>query len=396
MQGSFVRKRGTSSWTAYFYVLDVNGQRRQRSKGGFATKGEARAYLNEKLDQVHTGNYVEPTPLTLADYLLNRWLPTIKASLRPSTFDSYERMLKLHVVPMLGSIQLQSLSADHLDQLYVQLLERGRYGEDKGLAPKTVRYIHATIQKALRDAERKRLIPRNIATAADPPKLHTSGSREMKTWTAEELRIFLKSLAGKPLEAAYTLAATTGMRHGEVLGLRWGDIDFTMKRLAVRQTITCVNYKLIYGTPKTAKGRRSIALDSVTLASLQAHRQRQDEDKRRIGARYKNEDLVFANSETGGPIHPDYFSQYFDRTVAKLEVPRIRLHDLRHTHASLGLAAGIQPKVMSERLGHATVAFTQDVYMHVIPHLHEEAADQMASLIFDVEADSANDASGIT
>jgi integrase len=210
----------------------------------------------------------------------------------------------------------------------------------------------------------------------------------MKTWTAEELRTFLKALADSRLEAAYTLAATTGMRRGEVLGLRWQDIDFDRKRLAVRQTVLCVNYQIIFGTPKTAKGRRSITLDVVTLAALQAHRRRQIAEKGELGSAYLDNDLVFAKLN-GSPLNPDYFSQYFDRTVARLALPRIRLHDLRHTHATLGLAAGIYPKVMSERLGHATVAFTQDVYMHTIPRLEEEAADQMASLIFAEEEPTA-------
>ena len=380
MQGSFVRKRG-STWTAYFYVPGLGGQRRQRSKGGFRTKVEAQHYLNEAIHSIQAGEYVEKDKRTLADYLEKQWLPLMENVVRPATFDSYQRMLKLHVVSAIGSIELQELTAEHLDRLYAHLLKDGRHDGDGGLAPKTVRYIHNTLSKALKDAERKGLVVRNVASRADPPKLRQSGSKEMKIWSPDQLRVFLTAMEGHRIEAAYVLAATTGMRRGEVLGLRWGDIDFEKRRLAVRQTVLCINYKISLGTPKTARGRRSIAVDEATLAALKAHGTRQRAEKAELGRGYTDQDLIFAKVD-GSPINPDYFSQVFDRTVAKLDIPRIRLHDLRHTHATIGLAAGVPPKVMSDRLGHATVAFTQDTYMHAIPRLEEEAADQMAALIF--------------
>jgi integrase len=224
-------------------------------------------------------------------------------------------------------------------------------------------------------------VPKNVASLADPPKQRQSGSREMKTWTPEELRVFLGAMAGHRLKAAYLLAATTGMRRGEVLGVRWSDLDVARRRLAVRQTVTSVNYRIEFGTPKTARSRRSIALDSGTVTALLQHRARQAVEREAVSWRYQDNDLIFAKLD-GSPIHPDYFSQCFDRTVAKLDVPRIRLHDLRHTHATLGLAAGIPPKVMSDRLGHATVAFTLDIYTHAIPQMESDAADQMGQLIF--------------
>jgi integrase len=378
VQGSFVRKRG-GTWSAYFYVPDGNRGRRQRSKGGFPTKGTAQAYLASVVHTVQSGDYVEPSPLTVVEYLRDQWLPMVKMSLRTSTFDSYERMLKLHVYPNIGSIALQRLSPTDLDWLYADLLSQGRSDKTGGLSPKTVRYIHNTIGKALKDAERKGLITRNVARSADPPKHRTSGSHQVVTWTPEEVRTFLAAMEGHRLEAAYFLAVTTGMRRGEVLGLRWRDVELAKGRLAVRQTVTSVNYKITIGAPKTAKGRRSIALDGPTVAVLHSHREQQQLEKAALG--YSDQDFVFANTE-GAPIHPDFFSQCFDRTVASLPVPKIRLHDLRHTHATIGLAAGVPPKIMSERLGHATVAFTQDVYMHAIPGMQEQAANLTSSLIF--------------
>jgi integrase len=383
MQGSFTRKRG-KTWTAYFYVSAGEGERRQRSKGGFATKRDAQAYLQKTVHTVHIGEYVEPARMTLAQYLLDRWLPTIETSIRPSTFDSYTRQLKLHVILYLGSVQLQQLSVDHLDRLYAELIKYGREDGKGGLSPKTIHYLHTTLHKALRDAVRKQLLVRNVADAADPPKTRQAGDREMQTWNPEQVRTFLAALRGHRLEAAYLLAVTTGMRRGEVLGLRWRDIDFKQARLAVRQTLGQVNYKLTFGAPKTTRSRRTISLDPATLTALSDHRTRQRVERTTLGTAYNDQDLVFAKVD-GSATHPDYFSQCFDRTVAKLPVPRIRLHDLRHTHATLGLRAGVPAKIMSERLGHASVGFTLDVYTHVIPGHDQDAANQVAGLILNIQ-----------
>jgi integrase len=381
MQRGFVRKRGAkTNWTAYYYVVE-NGQRRQRVKGGFATKREATAFLTETLAALQRHDLVTPSKLTLGDYITNHWLPAQRHAIRPSTWDSYRRMLSIHLLPKLGNVPLQELTAQQLDGLYAQLLRTGNLRREGGLAPKTVRYLHNTLQKALKDAERKGLVQRNVALAADPPKQRAAGSAELQTWTAQEVQHFLTAMTDHRLHAAYVLAATTGMRRGEVLGLRWRDVDFAASRLAVRQTVVLVGYELTFGTPKTARGRRSVALDPTTLAALAEHRRLQREERELFGPGYQDLDLVFAKPD-GSAIHPDFFSQTFDRSVARLGMRRIRLHDLRHTHATLGLAAGVPPKVMSDRLGHATVAFTQDVYMHAIPALEESAANQVADLIF--------------
>jgi integrase len=388
MHGSFVKKRG-NTWSAYFYVSGGEGERRQRSKGGFATKGDAQDYLQKTMHTVHTGEYVEPARLTLAEYLLDRWLPTIETSIRPSTFDSYTRQLKLHVLPHLGRVQLQQISVDDLDRLYAELLKRGRTDGKGGLSPKTIHYVHTTLHKALRDAVRKQLLGRNVADAAGPPRTRQTGERELQTWNPEQIRTFLAALRGHRLEVAYLLAVTTGMRRGEVLGLCWRDIDFKQGRLTVRQTLGLVNYKLSFGSPKTVRSRRTISLDPATLAALSNHRTRQRVEKATNSAIYHDQDLVFAKAD-GSPTNPDYYSQCFDRTVAKLPVPRIRLHDLRHTHATLGLQAGVPAKIMSERLGHASVGFTLDVYTHVIPGHDQDAANQVAGLILDVQEEASD------
>lgn len=377
-QRGSVRKRGLT-WTAYWFVPDSTGARRQRTKGGFGTKREAQAYLTEVLGSIANATYTPPTKLTLGAYLTEHWLPTVRSTTRPSTWDSYRRYVDQHIVPELGGVLLQQLSAQHLDRLYAGKLVGGRLDGSKGLSVKTVRNIHALMHKALRDAERKQLVSRNVAANADPPKQTHRSFDKTQTWSAEQVKTFLIAMSSHRLYAAYLLAVTTGMRRGEILGLRWQDLDFDSRKLAVRQTVVSVAYEIQLSAPKTAKGRRSIPLDAGTLTELAAHRRAQDRERKLVGIGYEDNDLVFAR-EDGRPIHPDLFSQIFDRTVAKLDVPRIRFHDLRHTHATLGLAAGVSPKVMSGRLGHATVAFTQDVYVHAMPEREQEAADIVAAL----------------
>ncbi|MGZ6609009.1 MAG: tyrosine-type recombinase/integrase [Solirubrobacteraceae bacterium] len=379
MQRGFARKRG-ATWTAYFNVT-TGGRRQQRSKGGFPTKAKALAYLNTVVPKVEHGDYIERSKLTLGEYLLERWLPLMEHSVRPSTWHNYGRVIERHIIPTLGSVPLQALNVDHLDDLYRQLATNGRLRDGQGLSPKSIRHVHTTLHKALRDAERKRLIQRNVATSADPPRIRQSGDREMKTWTASQLNTFLRVVSDHPIYIAFLLAATTGMRRGEVLGLRWGDVDLDNGRLAVRQTLLSINYRLTFGTPKTARGRRLIALDRTTVEALREHRIGQRSTRALLAGTYHDHDLVVARPD-GEPVHPDYFSQAFERKVASLELPRIRLHDLRHTHATLGLAAGVPAKIMSVRLGHSTVAFTQDVYMHTIPELEDRAAELVASLVF--------------
>jgi integrase len=380
-QSGFVRRRG-ETWTAYWNIETQHGEK-QRTKGGFRTRKEAQGYLNDAIAAISAGVFAEPSKVTFGEFLTERWLPSREMTLRRSTIESYRINVNRHVLPTLGARQIQQVTVDHLDRLYTQLVK-------SGLSPKTVRNVHVLLHKALKDAVRKNLIARNPAEAADPPKASRDGREEMHTWTPAELRAFFEGLASHRLLAAYVLSATTGMRRGEVLGLRWVDIDVKRRSLFVNQTVLSVNYEVFIGQPKTEHSRRRVTLDPETVEVLLAHRDRQGAERRLLGADYDDIGLVFAR-EDGTPIHPDYFSQTFDRTVARLGLSRIRLHDLRHTHATLGLAAGIPVKVISRRLGHATAAFTQDVYMRVIPELEYDAADQIADLVFGTNQDDDDD-----
>jgi integrase len=245
------------------------------------------------------------------------------------------------------------------------------------MAPKTVQNIHAILHRALRDAMRWGYVARNVADAVDPPK---GLPAERQVWTPEQLRAFLTHVGEDRLYAAWLLVATTGLRRAELAGLRWADVDFDAGRVSPRRPRVVVDYAVVESDAKTPKGRRSLALDPVTLATLKAHRVRQAEEKSIVGPGYQDSGLVFTMPD-GSPIHPQRISAWFVQHTRAAGLPRIRLHDVRHSYATAALAAGVSPKVISQRLGHATIAITMDTYSHVIPGLDEQAAETVARLI---------------
>ena len=248
------------------------------------------------------------------------------------------------------------------------------------MSPKTVRNSHVVLRKALADAERLGLVQRNAAAAARPP---SSSRREFATWSSEDLREFFTAIRGERIYAALVVVATTGMRRGEVLGLRWRDLDLDAAQLSVVQTLTAVNGEAVIGPTKTSRSRRTVYLDPQTVDVLREHRRRQREERLIAGPVWDSStDLVFRD-EVGGLVHPDWFTREFRRVVAISGLVPIRLHDLRHTYATLALKAGVHPKVVSERLGHATVGITLDLYSHVTPAIARDAANVVAQSIFE-------------
>lgn len=377
-----IRKRG-NKWNVVLDVgRDENGRRKQRWLSGFDTRRAAHQALTDALSRLQAGNYVEPTRETVATFLRG-WIEAQRATVRPSTWRSYAMIVESHIIPHLGSTPLQRLTAASLNAFYADLLTSGGVArKGKPLSPRTTRYIHTVLRKALADAVRWSRLARNVADQADPPSTRVTSSREMKTWTAAELRGFLDHVQADRLHAAWTLAATTGMRRGEVLGLRWTDLDLDRARLSVRQTLIAVRYELSFSTPKTKKSTRNVALDSTTVATLKTHRVAQLEERLAFGLGSPTGDGLVFTQPNGEPVHPDRFSGWFQQHIRAAGLPRIRLHDLRHTHATLALSAGIHAKVVSERLGHSTVSITLDTYSHAIPAMQEDAADKVAALVF--------------
>jgi integrase len=302
---------------------------------------------------------------TIGEFLVDEWLPAIRSTIRATTYRGYESHVRVHLVPHLGAVRLTALDARIVNVMYGRLIDT--------LSPASVRRIHATLHRAMRDARRWGYVTANVVDRTDPPK-HRPLEREQTTWTAEELRRFLRSVMGDELEALWVVYATTGLRRGEALGLRWGDVDLDRGELAVRQTIVAVNHEVQVSTPKTKRGRRVVALDDMTVGALRRHRPELA----------RGTDLVFVDG-WGEVVHPSWVTKRFGELAAGAGLPRIRLHDLRHTHATLALQAGIHPKIVSERLGHSTVSLTLDVYSHALPHLQREAADALGRLLWDDE-----------
>jgi integrase len=402
MRGT-IQKKG-KKWYAVVYdgVNPATGEYRRRWVQAGTRRGDAEKLLADLVKRAHRGETVVSEKLTLGEYLTERWLPIQEARLRKSSFDAYRRNVELHVVPGLGKRQLDQLTPEDIDMFYAALLKSGRKkrpgekGPAKGLAPKTVHNIHVMLNKALSDAARKGTVVRNVVALADAPSLEARKRPEIKAWEIDQLVRFLDAISSHRMAAAFEFAANTGMRRGEVLGVRWRDIDFDAGRVSVRQALVSVSYKVSISDVKTGTSRRTIDIEEDLVQVLRDWRKVRTEE--RDGVEPAPDDLVFVKADGTSP-HPDVFSQLFDRTVAKIDVPDISLHDLRHTHATLLLKAGVNVKVVSERLGHANIAFTMHVYQHVLPGMQAAAADTFSLLLrnernkarADLEEDEAGD-----
>lgn len=372
--------RQTINW---YVVVDrgrgLNGKRQQKWYGGFRTRRQAEVARTKIVGDIHSGTYLEPSRLTLSEWVAEKWLPTMQTQVKPSTFESYQRNISQHVLGRLGSLLMREIGPTQLNSLYADLLRDGRMNGPGGLSPKTVRYIHTIIHKALADAVDAGFLATNVAERAKPPKPRATGPTELRFWTPEQLGVFLRFVAGHRLQAAWHLSAMTGMRRGEVLGLRWQDVDLSVARVHVRQALVSVAYELIISTPKNHRAR-VIDLDPGTVEQLRLHRKHQLAEKQEWGDDYQDSDLVFCK-ENGEMLHPQTYTQAFERLTTKTELPKIRLHDLRHTHATIALSAGVHPKIIAERLGHQSPAFTMKQYAHVIPGMQAEAAALIAALV---------------
>ena len=377
----WVERRAKESCPSCDGELVETDERRRETKGGFATRKDCQAAMNRLLVAVEQQSYSAPTKATVREYLTREWLPAVKATIRPSTYNSYVQHVECHICPHIGSLKLAKLTGSQVNTLYAKLAESGSGNGRKGLSPQTIRHVHACLHKACQDAVRWGHISRNPLDAADPPRKSGDGTKEMRTWSKEQLKAFLAAVHDDRLCPLWHLIAMTGMRRGEAIGLRWQDVDLENARLSVRRALVPTNREVVISEPKTAKGRRVVALDPVTVEVLKSQAARQLEEQQLWDDAWVDSGLVFT-AENGDALDPESVSRYFRQAVKKALLPTIRLHDLRHTHATLALQAGVHPKVVSERLGHATVSITLDTYSHAIPAMQEEAAALIAGLVF--------------
>lgn len=381
-----------------FYVvvrMYEGGVRKERWLSGHRTKTTAKAALRKALTAQDEGTWTPPSEtMTVAEYLTKRWLPSLAAEkdLKETTRAGYARHVRVYLVPHLGGTRLDKVRASDLSAMYGVLRLRG--GKTGGpLAENTVARIHATVSRAFRDAVDSDLIAvsptARLTKKSRPTQRKASDSAALKYLTAPQLCSLLAYVQEQeprffPL---LRLTAFTGMRRGEVVGLRWQDVSLDGGYLSVRQTITTADdmerghgMKIVKGTPKSGKGRR-VDLDDETVAVLNAWRLQQAQDRMAMGGKVPDHGLVFTR-EDGNLAHPDYVSGVFDRLVRAWEGgPRIRFHDLRHTHATISLSSGEPVHVVQQRLGHSSAQITLDIYGHVIPGAGAQAAARFAAAV---------------
>jgi integrase len=336
--------------------LDANGKTRYMTSKTM-TKREMNAAVRKKLQERDEGLVHDSEGLTVEKYM-DRWLKSIRGNVRPGTFKPYEAIVRLHVKPTLGTVKLDKLNTMQLEKLYRQKL-------DAGLSARRVRYIHVTVRKALKDAVRLQLLPRNVADAAIPPR---AVKTEIEPLTQDQMRSLLDAAKGDKLEALYVLAITTGMRQGELIGLQWKDVDLDGGTLRVNRSV----YERVVSSPKTNAGRRTIRLSKLAESALKQHR---------VDAATRSERLsewVFPNAN-GTPIgHQNLHNRSWKPLLRRAGLPHsVRFHDLRHSCISLLLSRGIPVKVVSEMAGHADISVTLSVYGHVLPDMQWTAANGM-------------------
>jgi integrase len=375
MSGSVKQDKERGTW---YYVADLrsaDGKRHQSRRRGYKTKKAAGDALATFIADQARGTFHRPSKVTLSQFLLDEWLPAKRSTLRPSTAAAYEQIIRTYVNPRMGATPLAEVDGSMLNALYGDLLADGRAETRRhlgpGLSSKTVRNIHGVLTKAFHDAVRWGRMLRNPCDAADPPK---GRSPEMKAWSTTQLSDFVRSVANHRWAAIWTLMATTGLRRGEALGLRWTDVDLTTGRITIRSTRIRFGQTVETSTPKTAKGNRTINIGSATVAGLRAWRSAQAAERLLIGGGWLDTDGLVVTNADGSAPNPEAFSNLFRTLSERAGLPLIRLHDLRHTYATAALASGVHVKVLSQRLGHADIAITLKTYAHVMPGDDEDAA----------------------
>jgi integrase len=357
-------KRSKGSWSI---VLDMGrdpttGKRRQQWVSVKGTKKDAERRLTDLLGQVDTGSYVKPTRITLGEFL-QQWLRDYaQAHVRPRTLEVYHQRAK-DLIDGLGDIPLSELRADHLQGFYAKKLAT--------LSPGTLIKHHNLIRQALSHAVKWGILARNVAEAVDPPR---PTRKEMRALNALEAQCLLDSCRETPWYPMIHTLIWTGLRRSELLGLRWKDIDLDFANMRIVQVLHQLNDgRFVFQEPKTAKGRRAVSLSPISCVLLRGHRERQEADANLLGVPLTGESLVFGHVD-GSPRAPATLTHAFSKLAKRAGFPGVRLHDLRHTHASLLFQQGIHPKVVSERLGHANIQITLDTYSHLLPGMQEAAA----------------------
>jgi integrase len=362
-----IRHRKDGRWEARYYATENGGSvRRSVIK---TTRQDVVVALRAALTARDDGKPVPHGSLTVGVFLTN-WLEGARPTIRPGTWRRYEQLTRLYLVPGLGKIRLVALGPHDVARLYRNLLAGG-------MTPAMVNYVHRTLRRALGQAERWKLVASNAAALVTPPR---GERREMTTLTAEQVRHLL-DVAPDRDRPLYLLAVSTGMRLGELLALRWADVDPGSGSLRVVATLRLSGQEATFAAPKTARSRRRVELSPSVVAALSAHKVATIEERWRAGQLWEDHDLVFPNVLGRPRGTSSSIGRTFHALLERADLPRIRFHDLRHTAATLMLGRGVHAKLVSDMLGHASVGITLDTYSHALPSMHREAAQVMEELL---------------
>lgn len=368
-EGSIYRQK-ENLWAS---SITVNGKRKYFYG---RTQKEVKEKRDAFLQDVSRGVSVDAKKQTVGVFLQD-WLENAqKQSLRPRSYERYEEIVRLHIMPVLGQHQLQKLSPQHVQALYAQK-------QEEGYSSTTVLYIHNVLHKALKSAVRWALVVRNVCDLVDPPRREDF---EGQTLTVEQSRKLLEIVRGHRLEALFVLALATGMRRGELMGLKWQDINFSKGELQIRRVLSRIPTKLLgkgfeESEPKTQKSKRKVVIAPFALEALKQHRERQLEARAKAGDLWQDHDYVFCTS-IGTHLNPDKdIRVQLKRPLQKAGLPDIRFHDLRHSTASLLFAEGVHPKIVQEILGHSNIRITLDIYSHMLPTMQDGAMGRLDDLL---------------
>lgn len=366
-QEGTVYQRDNGSWLAQ---VSIQGRRLSKS---FSTQKEGRAWIKTKLAQIENGLSISGAKITLGEYL-HYWLENYKEAIRPKTWQQYEGIARNHLIPHLGKVRLGDLQPDHIHRFYNTMVRNGH-------SLRTMQLIHSVIRRALVIAMREGFIGRNPVQIVQPPRYV---KEEMQVLTDTQARQLLIAAQGMRNEALYHLAVTTGMRQGELLGLKWTDIDWAGCTIQIQRQLQRITGEgNIFVQPKTRAGYRLIQFGKETLRQLSTHRKLQDVERQK--KTWQEQGLIFP-STTGTPLDNRNLSREFKGLLKFAQLPEIRFHDLRHTAATLMLLNGIPLLVVSRRLGHAKPSVTLDVYGHYLPGMQNQAAAIMDELVTPIAA----------
>jgi integrase len=365
-------ERSPGHWAIVISVRDpATGKRKRQWHSFTGTKREAQAERIKLLAASNAGTAIEPTKTTIAAFL-DRWLAHMASQISPRSHERYTEIVKKNLVPALGAVVLTKLQPVDISTVYAKALASGRRDGRGGLSASTVVYMHRVLKQALQQAVTWNLLARNPADGIKPPKIER---RRMTVYDTDQTADLIEAARPTRLFIPVLLGVTTGIRRGEAAALRWRHVDLNRAQIAVEesaeQTKTAVRYK----PPKSGKAR-TVALPASVVEELRAHRVRQAQGLLKLGVRLSDDSFVVAQAD-GSPLQPRSLTHAFELFLAAHKLPRIRLHDLRHTHATAMLKAGVHGKIVQERLGHSTIAITLDIYSQVVEGMQEEAVERV-------------------